>query len=362
MLLTGPSMARTLTATGAAEAASGDEHALSAASARQYGDADAEVPDLSEASEPDGARGSDSDADGEPKISNGSPSVDAVAQNNTIGRAGDTVRRVGVQTPSDGPSTGPSTPTGHWLEPQQLERERWVSEDAAFNDPGAWGAGDGGALLGGSDAPASPRVGHAALDIPSPGLLPAPGHGGSVTAGINAGPESPVTVSRILADSTPVTAASDARPLPPILVPPKAPDALGEAAAHAMTLPGRPGARPAQQESNGHLRRGRSPGAASVDGARAEGRLPAAQQERRHSLPAMPFSLSVRPLDSVAEVRLLILTTVTLGPLISEHAAGQSACRDPVCADHVLHAGDDAVTCHPLHLLVTSLSARNPSV
>ena len=309
MLLTGPSMARTLTASGAAEAASVDDHARPAASAGPYSVADAEVPDLSEASEPDGARGSDSDTDGAPKVSEGSPSDDVVAQNNAVGRVGDTVHRsrVGVQTPSDGPSTGPSTPTGNWLQPQQLEHERWVSEDAAFNDPGAWG--DGGALLGGSDAPVSPRIGPAALDMSLPALLPAPGHGGSATAGIDVGHESPVTVSRILADSsTPVTAASDGRPLPPILVPPKAPDALGEAAAHALTLPGRPGARPAQQESNGHLRRGRSPNSASVDGAtRVEGRSPSAQQERRHSLPAMPFGLSVRPLDSVAEVLLLFV-------------------------------------------------------
>ena len=306
MLLTAPRMARTLTVSGAAEAASADD-ARPADTAGPYSATDAEVPDLSEASEPDGARGSDSDLDGAPKVSDSSPSDDALAQNNTVGRVDDTVRRNrlgGAQDPSDGPSTGPSTPTGNWLEPQQLERERWVTEDAAFNDPGAWGAGDDGALVHGSDPLSSPRVGPAATEAASPALLPAPGHAGFMIAGMDAVPGSPVaSVSRIQADSAPVTAPSDARPLPPVMVPPKAPDALGVAAAHALTLPGRPGARPAQQESNGHVRRGRSPGAASVDGGRTEGRPLQTPQERRQSLPTMPFSLSVRPLDSVAEVR-----------------------------------------------------------
>lgn len=37
------------------------------------------------------------------------------------------------------PSTGPSTPTGNWLESRDLERERWVDVSADFGVPGAWG-------------------------------------------------------------------------------------------------------------------------------------------------------------------------------------------------------------------------------
>ena len=322
MLLAGPGVARTLTAGSGAEAARGADCAHAAGS---YDAADAEVSDLSETSEPDGARASDSDVDGAVKTSDGSASADAVAQNNTVGEAAGSVRRssMGGQEPSDGPSTGPSTPTGDWLEPQQLDRDRWVTEDAAFNDPGAWGVGDSGALIVGPLAsprdpvtepvPASPTAAR-------PVLPPVAVRSHSHSPGLNdiPGGASPPSVSRIQADTAPVTAPADARPLPPVLVPPHAPGALGEAAAHALTLPGRPGARPAQQESNGHLRRARSPGGGAMtpDSARADGRLQA-RPERRHSLPTMPF-VSVRPLDSVAEVGAAACSMTALVPAIRQ--------------------------------------------
>lgn len=318
MLLTAPGMGRTLTAGGGAEAARGADCAHAAS---PYDSADADVPDLSETSEPDGARASDSDSDGAAKTSDGSASADAIAQNNTVGEAAASVKHAsaGGQDPGDGPSTGPSTPTGDWLEPQQLERDRWVSEDAAFNDPGAWGAaGDGGALV--DDSPPSPRD-PAAVPMPAlptaalPALPPVAirSHSLSGESDVRRRGASPPSVSRIQTDADPVTAPADARPLPPVLVPPHAPGALGEAAAHALTLPGRPGARPAQQEgSNGHPRRARSPGGGATPDsrARADGRLQA-RQEQRHSLPAMPF-VSTRPLDSVAEVCFVELSIAIL--------------------------------------------------
>jgi len=320
MLLATPGMARTLTAGSDRETVTGPDGAHATG---PYGTGEDEVPDLSEASEPDGARASDSDGDGAAKASAVSVSADDVAQNNTVGEAGAGGRRASAggeepeQLPSDGgPSTGPSTPTGNWLEPQQLDRDRWVSEDAAFGDPGAWGGGDdGGALVGGDNAPPTPRDAAGLPPMPaSPGAaLPAlqliSVRSRSLDAAPDAGPRgtSPPFVARIQADAAPVTAPADAKPLQPVLIPPHAPSALGEAAAHALTLPGRPGARPAQQESSGHQRRTRSPSpAATPDSSalRADVRLPTAHQERRHSLPDMPF-VSVRPLDSVAEVRVI---------------------------------------------------------
>ncbi len=335
MLLATPGMARTLTAGSERETASGGDIAHAAGPYGGTVEDDAEVPDLSETSEPDGARASDSDGagDGAAKASAGSASADDVAQNNTVGEAGVSARRASAggdgqeAPPSDGsPSTGPSTPTGNWLEQQQLDRDRWVSEDAAFGDPGAWGGGDGGALVGG-DAPATPRdpAGMPASPVAAlPALQLISVRSRSLDGAPDAGPRgsSPPFVARIQADAAPVTAPADAKPLQPVLIPPHAPSALGEAAAHALTLPGRPGARPAQQESNGHQRRTRSPSpAATPDSSalRADGRSPA-HQERRLSLPDMPF-VNVRALDSVAEVRVVTqscLASVSTGIQQSE--------------------------------------------
>ena len=317
MLLATPAMARTLTAGSEREPAGGAGGLHEAGSYGAERD-DAEVPDLSDASEPDGARASDSDGDGDgaAKASAGGASADDVAQNNTVGEAAVSVRRASAggghePPPSDGPSTGPSTPTGNWLEPQQLDRDRWVSEDAAFGDPGAWGDGEGGALVA-DDAPITPRdpAGVPTMPASPVAALPAPQpitvRSSSLGDGLDGRPRgtSPLSVARIQADAAPVTAPADAKPLPPVLVPPHAPSALGEAAAHALTLPGRPGARPAQLESNGHVRRARSPGLSpgpeASSAQRTDGRPPA-HQERRHSLSDMPF-VSVRPLHSVAEV------------------------------------------------------------
>ena len=333
MLLATPGMARTLTAGSDRETAGGGDGPPAAG---PYGTEQDDVPDLSETSEPDGARASDSDGDGAAKAPAGSASADDVAQNNTVGEAGATARRASgggdgpEPPPSDGPSTGPSTPTGNWLEPQQLDRDRWVSEDAAFGDPGAWGGGDDSGALVGDNAPPTlrdpPMPASPLAALPALQLISVRSHSLSEAPDARPRGTSPPSVARIQADAAPVTAPADAKPLQPVLIPPHAPSALGEAAAHALTLPGRPGARPAQQESNGHQRRTRSPSpAATPDSSalRADGRSPA-HQERRHSLPDMPF-VNVRLLDSVAEVRVVNQDVRHRYPLLSSRKiAGRS--------------------------------------
>lgn len=84
---------------------------------------DAEVPELSDASEDERKEAPGVTSFRAPLPEDDAPESDACA--------------------SEGPSTGPSTPTGtpigDWLQPRDLERERWVDESAAFGIPGAWG-------------------------------------------------------------------------------------------------------------------------------------------------------------------------------------------------------------------------------
>lgn len=209
--------------------------------------ADAEVPDLSDASEDDNKGENASQHPFQSPVPEEGLVSSSVTPQETAA--------------SEAPSTGPSTPIGNWLEPHDLERERWVDEAAAFSTPGAWGELDGlasphsvhaGSLdLSMARLPSSPLGFHPA-GVPMPqGLEELGMEGGShrfepsssPTAGIRNVPpllqfQAPLSSGKAAHGGSSHSGHIRLRVLTA--------GSCGEAAVRALLLPGRPGTRPAQ--------------------------------------------------------------------------------------------------------------------